>query len=119
MILGLLDEEALICLGTDRAVNTASDFDQIMRLISSMIESHFYTSSAHSVFVDYHDKMAAVLEAGQQSGEFRQDISTRVFRNLVMRSLANLYNRWYYRDPISPLIITLRFTSTLSFCIGR
>ena len=220
MILGLLDEEALICMGTDRAVKTASDFDQIMRLISSMIESrpspmdtstekgkyvtileaaktmfsqkgydattivdiaaqagvaegtvyeyfstkkalllsitrvyfalyktrlddafnfstavsrlqhimwahfsifsadkdlvtvflrdtklsnHFYTSSAHSVFVDYHDKMVAVLEAGQQSGEFRRDISARVFRNLVMGSLANLYNRWYYRDPISPL----------------
>jgi hypothetical protein len=48
--------------------------------------------------------MVAVLEAGQQSGEFRQDISARVFRNLVMGSLANLYNRWYYRDPISPLV---------------
>lgn len=220
MIFGLLDEEALICLGAEQPANTRSDFDQIMSLVLNMIESHpragdtharpekylaildaaktmfgrkgydsttiidiagragvaegtvyeyfkskeelllsitreyfaryktrlddafdfptamsrlrhvmwshftifsadkdlvtvflkdtklsnhFYTSSAHSVFVDYHDKMVRVLEAGQQSGEFRPDISGRVFRNLVMGSLANLYNRWYYRAPMSPV----------------
>mgnify|MGYP000091377334 CR=1 FL=1 len=220
MIFGLLDEEALICLGTEQTPNTRLDFDQIMALVRGMIEdpppkanahteqgkyatileaaktvfsrkgydattivdiaaqagvaegtvyeyfktkkalllsitrvyfalykteldaafnfstaisrlqhimwahfsifsadkdlvtvflrdtklsNQFYTSSAHSVFVGYHDKMVEVLEAGQKSGEFRRDISSRVFRNLVMGSLANLYNRWYYRDPISPL----------------
>ncbi len=220
MIFGLLDEEALICLGQEQPTDTCSDFDQIMRLLLNMIESrpsavhppakpekymaildaaktmfgskgynattiievasqagvaegtvyeyfkskeelllsitreyfsrhksrlddafnfstatsrlqhvmwshfnifsgdknlvtvflkdtklsnHFYTSDAHAIFVDYHDKIIAELKAGQESGEFCPDISSRVFRNFVMGSLANLYNRWYYRDPMSPL----------------
>jgi AcrR family transcriptional regulator len=86
----------------------AADRDLVtVFLKDTKLSNHFYTSNAHAVFVDYHDKIIEMLDEGKQSGEFRPDISSRIFRNLVMGSLANLYNRWYYRAPMTPLEYTV------------
>lgn len=94
----------------------AADRDLVtVFLKDTKLTNHFYTSDAHAVFVDYHDKIIDVLDEGKKCGEFRTDISSRIFRNLVMGSLANLYNRWYYRAPMTPLEYTVEMHQFIDF----
>ena len=69
-------------------------------LKETKLKKYFYEDEAHEMFVRYHDKFCEVLEEGKAAGIFRPEINTRVFRNLIMGSLASNYNRWYFRAPI-------------------
>lgn len=72
-------------------------------LKDTKLKKYFYKDEAHKSFFHYHDKICEVLNEGKESGMFRAEINTRVFRNLVMGSLAGVYTRWYFRTPVYAL----------------
>lgn len=85
----------------------AADKDLVtVFLKETKLSKSFYKTDASEVFVNYHEKIIEILKQGKASGEFRSSISSDVFGRLVMGSVSNLYNRWYYRDPMSPLDYT-------------
>lgn len=84
--------------------NFAADSDLVtVFLKDTKLNKDFYGGEAHDLFVSYHDKFCEVVDEGKAAGAFRAEIDTNVFRSLIMGSLANLYLRWYFRDPIHAL----------------
>lgn len=83
-------------------VSGDKDFSSVF-LENTKLNEQFYKSDAYDVFMSYHDKFVEVLEEGKDSGQFRQSVNNRIFRNLVIGGLSNAYNRWYFREPMTAI----------------
>lgn len=72
-------------------------------LQDTKLTNHFFTTDAHNVFLSYHDPFLEVIEEGKAKGDFRKSLDLRIARNLITGGMSNAYNRWYFREPMSPL----------------
>jgi len=73
---------------------TERDFLKVF-LLNIQFNQKFYDSPVFNTFQKYIDIVIKILEEGKASGNIRQDVNNRVFRNLFLGAFTHLSLRWF------------------------
>lgn len=73
---------------------TDPDFLQVF-LIQLQLSKRYYGTKEYDSFKDYFQTFEHVVEEGKEEGCFREDVDSRVFRNMFIGSFNNLALRWF------------------------
>ncbi|ACL05042.1 transcriptional regulator, TetR family [Desulfatibacillum aliphaticivorans] len=63
-------------------------------LLHNQLNIQFYSSPAYKSYQKYLNILDKVVEEGQNRGDFRQDVSLRVFRNVFIGAFSHMALRW-------------------------
>ena len=64
-------------------------------IIQVQLSPRFYTSKAYRIFRRYVRIIELAVEEGKAEGSFRQDVNSRVFRNLFLGTFNHMALRWF------------------------
>ncbi len=66
---------------------------------AGVYNERFYQSRAYDDFLRYLEIIDRILEEGKKDGNFRPDISNRVFKNLFFGGFSHMMLRWFHSRP--------------------
>ncbi len=73
------------------------DFLKIF-VMENLLSHKFYASRAFDTFKGYMKVFEDIIEEGKASGTFRQDVNTRLFKNMFLGAFAHMALRWIIFD---------------------
>jgi len=73
------------------------DFLKIF-VMDNLLSQRFYASRAFEQFKGYMKVLEDIVEEGKTCGTFRQDVNTRVFKNMFLGAFTHMALRWIIFD---------------------
>jgi TetR/AcrR family fatty acid metabolism transcriptional regulator len=67
-------------------------------LLNIQLNKRFYNSKAYILFQTYLQTFEDIIDQGKAEGCFREDINTRVFRNMFLGAFSHMALRWLLVD---------------------
>lgn len=63
-------------------------------VFDTLLNRNFYNSEAHVIYDNYQTRFLKILDEGIKKGAFRQDLNTRIFKNMFLGTYMHMALRW-------------------------
>jgi len=70
-------------------------------LLGIKLNRKFYDSSAYAPYLYYISAVESILDEGKKEGFFRENVDSRIFRNLLVGSFIQLATKWFILEKSS------------------
>ncbi len=70
-------------------------------LLGIKLNRKFYDSSAYAPYLYYISAVEAILDEGKKEGVFRENVDSRIFRNLLIGCFTQLTTKWFILEKSS------------------
>ena len=67
-------------------------------LFQIQFNQRFFNSPVYETFLEYVEIVYKILEQGEKEGTIRQDVNSRLFRNLFLGAFSHVSLRWFLKE---------------------